>query len=364
MMLKSYKGRNLEDALLKVKADLGPSALVVETRGDGANGGIEVLAAPDTNRLAKGRAKMLPMPAATDGAGPRREMQPKVEEELASIRSTLQTLTRLVSPNLPGQFGKIRNRLQEQDVQPSLALSVIEEGMGQLKPAQFADDQAITESVASVMASKIATAGPIRTGNNGCKIVSLVGPTGVGKTTTIAKLSATHTLGQQHKVGVVTVDTYRVAAVEQLKAFAEMLGIPFKVVFTPSELRAAVDGMAGLDLVLIDTVGRSHWDRIRIQELKGFLQAVPQVDVFLVMSAGAKYADSKDVVSNFSIMNPSRLVFTKIDETTSYGGLLNLAIESEKPVSYLTTGQEVPDDIEVAEPRRIAGLVLGDLIRE
>lgn len=363
-MLKSYKGRNLEDALLKVKADLGPSALVVETRGNGAKGGIEVLAAPDTKRLGQGRSKMLPMPAATDGSDLAGETQLRVEDELVSIRSTLQTLTRLVSPNLPGQFGKIRDRLQEQEVQPSLALSLIEEGMGQLKPAQFTDDRAITESVAAVMASKITAAGPIQTGNNGCKVVSLVGPTGVGKTTTIAKLSATHTLGEQHKVGVITVDTYRVAAVEQLKAFAEMLGIPFRVVFTPSELRLAVENMAGLDLVLIDTVGRSHWDRIRIQELKGFLQAVAQVEVFLVMSAGAKYTDSKDVVSNFSIVNPSRLVFTKIDETSSFGGLFNLATECDKPVSYLTTGQEVPDDIEVAEPRRIADLVLGDLISE
>ena len=119
--------------------------------------------------------------------------------------------------------------------------------------------------------------------------------------------------------------------------------------------------MSKMDLVLIDTVGRSHWDRIRIQELKGFLQALPQAEAALVVSSGAKGGDIKDVCQNFSIMEPKQLIFTKIDETTSFGSLLNLCVECNKPLSYLTNGQEVPDDIEVARPDRVAELILGDL---
>ena len=175
-----------------------------------------------------------------------------------------------------------------------------------------------------------------------------VGPTGVGKTTTIAKLAALHVLGGRRKVGLLTTDTYRIAAVEQLRTYANILGIPVEVVDSPQSFPDAVDKLGHCDLVFIDTAGRNFVVDEHLQEMERLMEHLTVDEVFLVLSVTAKSQDLHRVVAQFSKLRVDKLLFTKLDETATYGSIVELVLDMQKPVSYFTTGQNVPNDIEVA----------------
>jgi flagellar biosynthesis protein FlhF len=188
-------------------------------------------------------------------------------------------------------------------------------------------------------------------------VVALVGPTGVGKTTTIAKLAAHYRLREQCRVGLITVDTYRIAAVEQLKTYAEIMDLPLEVVATPREMRAAVGRLADVDLVLIDTAGRSPRDAVRLNELRGLLAESQADEVHLVLSAVAG-PDSIDIAAGaFSTVGVSALVLTKLDEAVSLDWLPVLLNRHRLPLSYTTNGQNVPDDIRPASAAALQELI-------
>jgi flagellar biosynthesis protein FlhF len=201
--------------------------------------------------------------------------------------------------------------------------------------------------------------GPIQVTSQKQKVVALVGPTGVGKTTTIAKLAANFRLRDGIKMGLVTVDTYRIAAVEQLRTYAEIIDLPMKIVTSPQEMQQAMDELSEMDLVLIDTAGRSPKDELKIKELKQLLEAAHVDEVHLVMSLTASMKSLLSTARNFSCANVTSLILTKLDEAESLGSILSLNRELNLPVSYLTTGQNVPDDIEPALYDRLARLILG-----
>jgi flagellar biosynthesis protein FlhF len=191
------------------------------------------------------------------------------------------------------------------------------------------------------------------------KVIALVGATGVGKTTTIAKLAANFRLRSGIKMGLVTVDTFRVAAVEQLRTYAEIIELPMKVVTNPLEMRRALDELAGLDLVLIDTAGRSPKDDLQIQELKSLLAEAHVDEVHLVLSLTSNPRMLELSAAKFATAGTTAMILTKLDEASGMGALLSVARRIDLPISYLTAGQAVPDDIEPAHPRRIARLILG-----
>ena len=227
----------------------------------------------------------------------------------------------------------------------------------------------------------------------GQKIVVLVGPTGVGKTTTIAKLAAHFKLRESKRVGLITTDTYRIAAVDQLKAYADIMNLPLEVVFTPDELKQAVGRLNGCDLILVDTSGRSHRDARRLSDLRAFLDAAraivaqanpaptgpakgrkrkrrgaqsaanplpagSSVEVHLLLSCTCDQGQLFQVAERFAALGVDRAVFTKLDEAVGLGVVLNVASRLNLRLSYLTTGQDVPDDIEVGHRRRIAERLL------
>jgi flagellar biosynthesis protein FlhF len=186
-----------------------------------------------------------------------------------------------------------------------------------------------------------------------------VGATGVGKTTTIAKLAANFRLRDGIRMGLVTVDTYRVAAVEQLRTYAEIIDLPIKVVTGPSEMRCALDELAGLDLVLVDTAGRSPSDELQIQELKTLLAEARVDEVHLVLSMTSSLRHMEGTAKKFASANATAVILTKLDEAAGMGALMTVARRVPLPISYVTTGQGVPDDIEPARAERLARLVLG-----
>ncbi|MDF2504509.1 flagellar biosynthesis protein FlhF [Clostridium sp.] len=190
-------------------------------------------------------------------------------------------------------------------------------------------------------------------------VIVLVGPTGVGKTTTIAKLAGRFALIEKKKVGLITVDTYRIGAVDQLRTYADIMNIPFKVVFSIKDMEAAVDSMKDCDVVLVDTTGRSSKNKMQISELRAFIDKTHSDNLHLVMSCTTKNSDIKSIVEGYEVLNYNNIIITKLDETTTYGSMLNILNEAQKPLSYVSVGQNVPDDIKRLDINEIINLVTG-----
>lgn len=191
-------------------------------------------------------------------------------------------------------------------------------------------------------------------------VIVLVGPTGVGKTTTIAKLAGRMALIEKKKVGLITIDTYRIGAVEQLKTYADIMNIPFKVVLTIKEMSAAVESMSNCDMILIDTTGRSSKNTMQISELRAFIEKANTDNIHLVISCTTKNKDVDVIVNGYKSLNYNSVIITKLDETSTYGSVLNICKGTGKPVSFITTGQNVPDDIKVLTSKELVNLILGE----
>lgn len=191
-------------------------------------------------------------------------------------------------------------------------------------------------------------------------VVVLVGPTGVGKTTTIAKLAGRFALMEKKKVGLITIDTYRIGAVEQLKTYAEIMGIPFRVVINPKDMNEAVKSMNDCEMILVDTTGRSSKNTMQIVELRAYIDRLEEKEVHLVISGTTKNSDIKAIIEGYKPLGFESLIITKLDETTTYGPILNILDMSNKPIAYITEGQSVPDDIKEADKEYIVNLILGE----
>jgi flagellar biosynthesis protein FlhF len=226
------------------------------------------------------------------------------------------------------------------------------------KPIDDEDD--LKELLKESLEATVKCSGPIRLKKNGTKIVALVGPTGVGKTTTIAKLAALYTIGRKAKIALVTIDTFRVGAVEQLKTYSRIMGVPLEVASTPKELEKALAAHTDKDLVLIDTVGRSPKDKETIEALRAMLDSSFTIETHLCVAATTRERELRGIVESFGALPVSRLLFTKLDESSSFGSIVNLQIENKLPLSYFTRGQRVPEDIEPASGKKVAELILGE----
>jgi flagellar biosynthesis protein FlhF len=225
--------------------------------------------------------------------------------------------------------------------------------------SQRASTVELKSRLASMIANDLPIVGPIQASPGGKRVVALVGPTGVGKTTTIAKLAANFRLREKRRVGLITVDTYRIAAVDQLRTYADIMDLPMEIVATPREMQQALARMDEFDLVLMDTGGRSPGDEVKLQELKSMLAEAAPDEVHLVLSSVASARELARMAEKFAVVGPTALVLTKLDEAASLGHVLPLARSCRLPLSYLTHGQNVPDDIAPADADRLARIILG-----
>ncbi|MBR0060967.1 MAG: flagellar biosynthesis protein FlhF, partial [Selenomonadaceae bacterium] len=198
----------------------------------------------------------------------------------------------------------------------------------------------------------------VKLNRHGVRIVALLGTTGVGKTTTLAKIAAKFVLEQRTNVALITADTYRISAVEQLKTYSDILELPLEIVYNPAELTAAIERHRHKELILIDTAGRSQHNEYQMRELDEFMRVNPRIEKHLVISATTKFTDAKQIMNKFAQVNPDKIIFTKIDETGSLGMIVNLLNDNRYSLSYLTTGQSVPDDIERANAEVLTNLLL------
>ena len=191
--------------------------------------------------------------------------------------------------------------------------------------------------------------------------IFFLGSTGVGKTTTIAKIASKLKLEEKANIVLVTADTYRIAAVEQLKTYANILSVPLKVIYSPKELEESMEELSQYDICLVDTAGRSHKDKEQMNDIRELMEQIPIAErqIYLVLNAGTKYNDLQEIASTYSSFTDYSIIFTKLDETSSAGAMLNIKMKTKCPLSYVTWGQNVPDDIGEIDPQKVAKQLLG-----
>jgi flagellar biosynthesis protein FlhF len=386
MDIKTFRAKTMQEALGLVRRELGPDAAVLHTRE--VNGGLvkrmlfgrkyEVAASSNVNVPSRLPARMQGAEGREQGAGGINLLSPPTSHSMLHAPSTM------LNSQVAGQLDRLQVMIDKLCSQPALAprhdlpetlfhvfTDMIEAEVDEAiardlidrirndSSLHVADALLVKARIAQSLEDEITVTGPLVTSSEKCRLVALVGPTGVGKTTTIAKLAANYRLREKKRVGLITVDTYRVAAVEQLRTYADIIDLPMEVVSTPREMREAVARMRNLDLVLMDTAGRSPRDEIKIQELRALLAEAEADDVLLVLSATAGTRSLVATAEKFAEVGTTGLLLTKLDEATSLGHLVALTQLCRLPISYLTDGQNVPDDIQIADRRQLSYLMLG-----
>ena len=412
MEVKTYRATSMHEALAMVRRELGPDAAVLHTREVESrrlfgwvpgSRQIEVTASAGVNVPSRLRPQdrftpPSPLPETQSPETPPPETPPQetrpigppppyranpspitppedkqrlqagldlsegVQDQLTDLHEMVKELCRRSGsdkrPELPEELFQLFADLLDCELSEELARELVERIRAELPAADLVDPMLIKARVARMIEADIRTAGPIAVTPGQRRLVALVGPTGVGKTTTIAKLAANYRLKEKRRVGLITVDTYRIAAVEQLRTYADIIDLPMEVVSTPREMREAVRKMSDLDLVLMDTAGRSPKDEVKLQELKLFLTEAAADEVHLVLSSVAGERALLQTAQRFASVGTTSLILTKLDETIGLGNVLPVLQSSSLPLSYLTNGQNVPDDIDTADAGRLAQLIL------
>ncbi|MFO0860167.1 MAG: flagellar biosynthesis protein FlhF [Phycisphaerales bacterium] len=290
-----------------------------------------------------------------------------VDEELASIKRLVaqllqeQRLSAARSGGLNPTIGMADPlasaliALTDRQVNANLASELVGEVRDALDPAELENESVVRATLLSRIAQRLRVTGGLTSPKGGRQLViGVVGPTGVGKTTTIAKIAATYKLRHAKRVGLITCDTYRIAAVDQLRTYANIIGLPLKVALTPMEVSSAKAQLTDCDIVLVDTPGRAPADQRRLEELRRFLEAAGPSETHLALAACASEGLMRSAAQAFGKLGPDRVLLTKIDETDTLGPAFNILSELGLPLACVTTGQEVPDDMEGASAERFA----------
>lgn len=374
MKVRTFRARSMSEALALVKRTFGPGAVIIYTKNIRARGLkgllgkqiVEIAAAsdvPDQEPSARPKApprdlgqvyqrQVATKPTPTD------QQLKRLREEVSGIRSTLDELVRSNCPpgvaQLPEPLSEGYMALVGHGVAEQLAADVVRSLAVEMPEAELCFPDKVKERITERLAEHVNVGGPIPLAAPRRYVVVLIGPTGVGKTTTIAKLAANFKVRGKKRVALVTIDTYRIAAVQQLQTIADIIKVPLRTVLTVGDLKEALQDFQDYDLVLIDTAGRSQRDELKMNDLKAFVSASWADEVHLVVSATGSMGNMLEVVKQFKGAGPNRLLFTKVDEADALGRLVSVSSRTDVPVSYVTTGQDIPDDIEVASAVSLA----------
>jgi len=386
MNLKTFQGSTMAEALQRVKREFGRDAVILSTRtiarsgalGLGGKSCVEITAAPDTTAIPRALqgASVSLRSASTGGqrtapqksgnfqsptsSGTDHVLFSAVGELKGLVQSLVAQTQKTRVSQLPNNLHRIYHDLIERAFAEDLALQLVEQVQSLLGGANAGASENVREKLARLVVPMLPVAGPIQLRRKGSPtIVALVGPTGSGKTTTIAKLAAGAVLRDRTSVGLITIDTYRIGAVDQLKTYAQIMDIPLEVVCAPDELPDALARLGDRQLVLIDTAGRGQRDTAKIDDLRRFFAAAPPDEVHVVLSAGCSERILSEVVDRFKPVGVNRVLFTKLDEAVGLGIILAAAKRANASLSYVTTGQDVPSDIAVADAAALAKMMLG-----
>lgn len=348
MKVKKYVGTNMQDTIFKVKADLGPDAIILNTRkfkkgffGLFGKTQVEVLAALEEEK----------------------PEDKKTLDEINSLKNMINELNRQwqadnFARDLPNELGIIYQHLNLQGVKVEFRKDFISR-----LNTRIDSEEKLIKKAEKKLEDFFGPPRPIAIDKEDLpKVITFIGPTGVGKTTTIAKLAARFTLDDEKKVGMVTADTYRIAAVQQLKTYSDIINIPLEVVYNKEELKQVISGKyKDYDLVFVDTAGSSWNDKLQLGRLKKLITRDLVDEVHLILSMNTKSSDIDGVIEQFSKLEPDKIVLSKLDETLTYGDIINIKYKHNLPYSYITFGQDVPDDLQVADPGLLIQYIMGDI---
>lgn len=389
MKIKKYVARDFKTAIQRAKEEMGRDAIILHTRQVKKGGILGLLYPPrveitvvvddklqvNTDRLRSGNTTGVPaavkpeIAASIDTISAINSSENSAREDavLHEIQKMKNLMTDIKSrmyeveviKGMPEQVQQFYETLINNNVDRDIALRVVNSVATRLPKDGISDDAWARDVCLHTLQEVIQQVQPIQVkAERKGMIVFLVGPTGVGKTTTIAKLAANLTFLDSKSVALITLDTYRVSAAEQLRTFAEIIGIPISVVFTPTDLMLAIEQYREKDLIFVDTAGRSPYNSEQMEELREFVNIARPDETILVMSVTTDNNDLIKIYQRFQSIGVDKLIFTKLDETYNYGSILNALYEIKKPIAYFTTGQNVPDDIEVPDALRLAQRLL------
>jgi flagellar biosynthesis protein FlhF len=359
MKVKSYIADSVPEAMGQVKNELGRDAVILHTRrfrkggflGLFSHEQVEIVAAVDSAPKAVEKARStltMEQPVVANDLA--------MQLELAAMRKMMeQVLTKL--PDHEPKSSPFLELLLKNDVALPIANNLLQ-GFTENQTYSAQGTVLTRHLLMERIMNYFRKVSGIQLDQSHCKTVALIGPTGVGKTTTVAKLAADFSLKQGYKVALITADTYRIAAVEQLKTYADIIGLPLDIVYSPDELKAAIYRNQDKNLILVDTAGRSPDNQVHLTELQALLAVDSAIETYLVLSTTTKYQDALEIVDKFSVCSSHKFLFTKADESTNVGTIFNLLYRFPTAISYITTGQNVPDDIELANPEKLANLLL------
>jgi flagellar biosynthesis protein FlhF len=391
MHLKRYEVVDMAEAISQIKRDLGPDAIILSTRTVHKRGGIfrlagkpllEVIAAADPpagqklipmgSVVVRGAGLVGPVPTPSPAFPLEPSPVPSATTEIEALRRDVQLMREelqtfqgnaTAAPTRPPETRDLPKRLMtlyQQLIMKGIAAELTDQLLDEVnsgRPVSVPrEDVWLQDALKSAMIRQVTALEPRRAQGASPYCMAFVGPTGVGKTTTLAKLAAVSALTERRRVALITLDTYRIAAAEQLKVYGNIIGTPVIVASDREEFSQALRQTRDFDVVFIDTAGRCHRNTEQMWELQALLSQPRPIEVHLVLSATTREEEAEEMIRQFSVIPLQSLLFTKLDESSSLGSLFNLAVRSAKPLSYLTTGQRVPEDFEVATPVRIVDL--------
>lgn len=375
MKVKKFIAPTMPEVMQKVRKELGNDAVILHSKGVYTGGflglfkkrNIEVVAAIDPEPTPPPKPKQettsfKQVMSFADEKQPDKQQQ-VVLEELRSLRKWMESSVADNTERIyPAGYQSVYDELVENEIDDEIAHSIIEK-LTQNNNSEQATYQEVKEQAYQYIEQELNRfdCGKISYQK---KFVHLVGPTGVGKTTTIAKIAANSMLKDGKKVALITTDTYRIAAIDQLKTYSKILDIPLEIAYTMEDYQKARLKFQSYDIVFVDTAGRNFRDPKYIADLGKIVDLEHDIETYLVLSLTTKSRDLADIYQQFDAVPLKKLIFTKKDETSSFGAIINLALQYKIGVAYLTYGQDVPDDIEEASGKKIAQLVMGELNNE
>ena len=365
MKIKSYFANTVEIAMSMARQELGPEAMLVNSRKSSLEtrhlGTYEVVFVTD---VPAGEQEEAPLPEAEakpNMAGPLAQQMAELKRELEGVRRTIvrSALNPAAWRDSTPDVAEAYAALAASEVSPELARETIEAAESRVaKTAPAKPRYALRDALVEELESRIKVQPVLGRGEARPRIVALVGPPGSGKTTTLVKLAVNYGLAARRPVMLLSMDTYRVAAAEQLRSYSAILGVGFQLVETVGALAQAIEENRGKELVLLDTPGLGPAEMPNYSALSQFLSTRDDIDTQLAVSCSMKSADLSRVVDAFDAFRPQRLIFTRMDETSSFGPILNEASRTGKPLSFFATGQRIPEDLEAATKGRVAALIL------
>lgn len=385
MKIKQFEASTEKEAMLRVKEELGKEALIVSVKNIKPKGVfkvfrksfVQVTAALDDRNIVVDRnenqvsyntvndeQKPMPSPIYYPNSLENLEKKIKSIEQVIGQQKKTDKIDRNRAPINQETYENtpIIKLLYEQLLENEVSEQIANRLMKNLKESLISGNIKINNLISIVYKRIIKELGDIETikiNRGKSKVVLFIGPTGVGKTTTIAKIASHFTISKNMNVGLITADTYRIAAVEQLRTYANILDIPVEVVYSNDEIQDAINRFKDKDLVLIDTAGRSHKNKEQEEDIKELIEAIPEKEVYLVLSITTKYKDLTKITDMYSQLADYKVIFTKLDESICYGNMLNVKEKTGAKLSYITFGQNVPDDISEINSFEIARSILG-----